>query len=146
LVRASYRSVKEDVTSLTLTVNGKTYEHSSPYWVEPENTTARAFPGGRLEAKLIDGDEKGKVLVRCASRITGDEAKGYTYTYSVENLTDRPVRFKWAGMEGEVGPKKSFTKSEQTDKLTKEQSEILTLDFGDKREFAIRAHLWAMPK
>jgi hypothetical protein len=76
---------------------------------------------GTLEAKLIDGDEKGKVRVRVASEVTGDKAKGYTYTYVVENRTDKPIKFKWAGLAGTVAAGKSFTKSEPSKELTREE-------------------------
>src|SRR5213078_1776123 len=66
-----------------------------------------AYARGRLEAKLIEGDEKGKVLARCTSEISRDATNGYVYGYAVENLTDKPLKFKWAGLEGTVDPKKS---------------------------------------
>jgi hypothetical protein len=145
MVRTSYRPAKEDDTTVDGVAEGSDFAFSPSCWVESD-VPAKAFPGGKLEAKLIDGDEKGKVLVRCVSEVTGDKEKGYAYAYTVENLTDKPVQFKWAGLEGKIEPKKSFTKSERSDMLTKEHSELLTLDFGEKREFAIRANLWAMPK
>jgi len=102
-----------------------------------------AYAGGRLGARLIEGDEKGKVLARFASEVSRDSAAGYVYAYVVENLTDRPLKFKWAGLEGSVEPKKTFAKKETTTKLSEEESGTASLDFSDGREFVIHANLWA---
>jgi hypothetical protein len=114
-------------------------------WRE-SGAAAQAFPGGILEAKLIEGDAKGKALVRCLCAVTGSKDKGYAYAYTVENLTENPLRFKWAGLEGEIGPKRDFLKVEQSKELMAEASDLAILNFGDQQEFIIRANFWARPK
>jgi hypothetical protein len=72
--------------------------------------------------------------------------KGFTYTYTVENLSDKPVTFSWAGFDGKIEPGKSFVRTEPVKELTREESGLAQLNFGEKGEFAIRANLWARPK
>jgi hypothetical protein len=146
LVWTSYRGLTEGDGPVALfTVNGDESAFSANRWVE-SNGAAGAYPGRTLEAKLIEGGANGTVLAWCKSEVTGDKEKGYTYTYTVENRTEKPVTFKWAGLEGKVEPKKTFSKSEPGKVLSNEESGALTLDWGDKREFAIRANFWARPK
>jgi hypothetical protein len=139
-VTAAYPQFVDDLPGL-----GGHYEQQCGVWLE-SGREVTAFPGGKLEAKLIDGGEKGKVLVRCASEVTGDRDKGYTYTYTVENLTDKPISFRWADLEGKVAPGKTYTKSEPSKKLTVEKSDLLTIETQNGSEFAVRANVWARPK
>jgi hypothetical protein len=127
------------------THDGREFGFSASRWIESD-TTVKAFPGGTLEAKLIDGGPKGTVLVRCVCAASGSRAKGYVLSYTVENLTNRPLRFKWAGLEGEVGPKRDFLKVERPAEVTAETSGLATIDFGDKQEYALPANFWARPK
>jgi hypothetical protein len=106
----------------------------------------KAFPGGTLEAKLIDGGPKGTVLARCICAVSVSRARGYMVAYTVENLTDRPLRFQWAGLKGEVGPKRDAVTVERLTEPTAEVSGLATLDFGDKQEYVIRTNFWARPK
>ncbi len=147
MVRTTYRRTTDAYPQFVgdLVGIGAQYEHQCSIWQENAQQFS-AFPGSLLEAKLIDGDEKGKVMVRCASAVTGDPTSGYVCTYTVENHTDKPVSFKWAGFEGRVEPGKSFTKSEPVKELTREESGLAQLDFGERREFALRANYWWRPK
>jgi hypothetical protein len=145
MVRSSYRLAREADTALEGTQNGHEFGGSASRWLESD-ATAKAFPGGPLEAKLIDGGPKGTFLVHCVCAASGSRAKGYVLSYTVENLTDRPLRFKWAGLEGQVGPKRDFLKVERPVELTAETSGVATLDFGEKQEYAIRANFWARLK
>ncbi|HEY1379001.1 MAG TPA: hypothetical protein VGF55_19530 [Gemmataceae bacterium] len=144
----SYTPPRQTQYALTgaITGNADDFASGGMYWSASANKIA-AFSGGKLEAKLIDGDKTGKVRVRFASEVTGDKDKGYTYSYTVENLGDRPLFFKWAGFEGKVEPKKTVTKGERSDKLTEQQTDLATIDFeGGEATFAIRANHWAKPK
>ncbi len=146
-VRTTHRPVRQ-VTDIIAYREAKRAEDSTftaNRWGESD-LGIRNDAGRGVDAKLIEGGKNGTVLVRCACEVTGDKAKGYTYTYTVENLTDKPVRFKWAGLEGEVGPKKTFTRAEPSNEFTWEESGLAEFDFGEKRQFAIRANVWARPK
>jgi hypothetical protein len=157
MVRTTHRRVEEVSDNCSSACWSRDFGFSEE--ASPANRWREANPGpwaepGRvvLEAKLIEGDENGKVMVRCASDVTGDKDKGYTYTNTVENLSDKPVQFKWAGFEGKIEPGKSFIKSLSSKEQTREESGLAEFDFGDHREFtvpavfAIRANLWARPK
>jgi hypothetical protein len=155
--RTTHRQIQEDsggYSSASWSRDFGFYQASNTanLWREA-NPGPWADPGrAALEAKLIEGDEKGKVLVRCASDVTGDKNKGYTCTYTVENLSDKAVQFKWAGFEGKIEPGKSFTSSQQSKEQTREESGLAEFDFGDHKEFtvpavfAMPANLWARPK
>ncbi len=151
-VRTTYRQIEEITDSVALFSDKVQEEHTATRWLEA-GPGPWAEPGrSPLEAKLIEGDAKGKVLVRCASDVSGDKDKGYTYTYTVENRSDKPVQFKWAGFEGKIEPGKSFTKTQQSKEQTREESGRAEFDFGDHKEFtipavfAIPANLWGRPK
>jgi hypothetical protein len=148
MVRSTYRPLAQ-VTDSGVTgwaVGVEEFSHSAASWTESKRPVA-AFPGGKLEAKLIDGDAKGKELLRVRSEITGEKEKGYTYSYVIENLSDRGLGFRWAGMREKLAPKKSFTKKEVSDKLTEEKSDLMTIDFDDgEATIVMRTNLWAVPK
>jgi hypothetical protein len=145
MVRTSHRLARQAMSGLEGTQNGHEFAGTAMRWLESD-AIVKAFPGGTLEAKLIDGGPKGTVLVRCFCAASGSRAKGYILSFTVENLTDRPLRFKWAGLEGEVGPKRDFLKVEHPAELTAETSELATFDFGDKQEYGLRTNFWARPK
>src|SRR5262249_17179048 len=118
LVRTTYRPLTEVTDAVTGTPDVGTNQFVfTPCRCGEVGANARAFPGGRLEAKPVEGDANGQVLVRCASRVTGDADKGYEYTDTVENLSGKPLHFKWAGGEGSVEPGKTYTKTERSGKL-----------------------------
>jgi hypothetical protein len=145
MIRTSYHLAHQVNGGVEGTDGGNHFAFTACRWLESP-AVVQAFPGGALEARLIDGGPKGRVLVRCVCAVSGSRAKGYTYAYTVENLTDQPLRFRWAGLEGEVGPKRDFVKVEHPKELTAEESGLAVLDFGDKREYAVRANFWARPK
>ena len=147
-VRTTYRRMAqlECGVSVATTSGEETSAFPAVQWFESNTAAIKAQPGDKLEAKLVDGGANGKALVRCISEVTGDKEKGYTYTLTIENLSTEAVSFKWAGLKGKIEPKKSFTHSESATTLTNEQSGLATLDFGNKREFGIRANFWDRPK
>ncbi len=145
-VRNTYRAVEDGYFQFTSRLAGEGGNAMQDvHWVESKKP-ARAFPGGRLEARLCDGDEKGKLIFRCVSEVTGDAKSGYTYTLSVENHTDRRARIQWAGLDERIDPGKTFTKREQSGKLTEEVSDLASLTLDDGRDYAIRANSWGHPK
>ncbi len=147
LARTTYRPLVQDEVQFTGRLPEQKAEYEQPLclWVEAKQA-APAFVGGRLEAELFNGEQKGAPMVRCASEVTGDGTNGYSFVYTVENRTGRTLRFKWAGLEGEVKPGKTYTHSEAAKELTAEESGLLTIQMADGPEFAIRANLWARPK
>src|SRR5262249_19757684 len=147
MARSTYRALRQVVDSVRgWAVGVDRFAHTATSWTESDRALT-AFPGGKLEAKLIDGDAKGKELLRVTSEVTGDKEKGYTYSYVVENLSDRSLGFRWGGMREKLGPKKSFTKKEVSEKLTEEKSELLTIDFDDgEATIVMKTNLWAPPK
>jgi len=148
MVRTTYRRFVEADGSLTIVrVNGNLdSSFNANRWLEANQPPATAHPGAKLEAELIDGGPTGRVLVRCVSEVTGDKEKGYKYTLTIENLSTDAVSFKLAGRKGLIEAKQTFTKSESFRTLTTEQSGLLTLDFGNKLEFGIRANFWDRPQ
>jgi hypothetical protein len=144
-VRTSYRPVDQYQVAISGGVtDGEQFSFGSMCWSE-SNKHVAAFPGGKLEAKLVHSD--GKVRVRLLSEVVGDKEKGYVYKYTVENLTNQPCQFQWAGLKGKLKPKKAFTKEERSASLTEERSGQAILDFdGGEATIHIRANLWAMPK
>jgi hypothetical protein len=147
-VRTTYRPMAQHFGSVIVakTTGEEISAGTAAQWFESNAAPVKAQTGAKLEAKLIDGGPTGKVLVRCVSEVTTDKEKGYTYTLTIENLSTEAVSFKWAGLKGKIEPKKSFTQSESATTLTNEQSGLATLDFGNKREFGIRANFWQRPK
>jgi len=148
MIRTTYRPVRQLLDGVSGAVTGEEGDFSFPSgcWTEAEKTVA-AFPGAKLATKLLDGDLKGKELVRVVSEVTRDKAKGYTYSYEVKNLSDRVVHFRWGGMRQNLEPKKSFRKEEVSDKLTHEKSELMTIDIdGGEATMVMKANLWAPPK
>jgi hypothetical protein len=115
------------------------------FWTEADKPVA-AFPGGKLETKWVEGDKDGKVRVRIVSEVTGDKDKGYTYTYTVENTGDKAIHFQWAGWKGDIDPKKAFTKTEHSEKVTEERSEIAKIEFKGEAEVQMKCNLWVRPK
>jgi len=149
LIRTTYRPVRQLLDGVSGAVTGEkgeVFSFPGGCWTEAENPVA-AFPGGKLETGLLDGDLKGKELLRAVSEVTGDKEKGYTYSYVIENLSDRSLGFRWNGMREKLGPKKSYTKKVASEKLTEEKSELITIDFDDgEATIVMKTNLWAPPK
>jgi len=119
---------------------------SPAVWAERDEKF-RAGDGAKLEAKLIDGDANGRVLVRCGSEVTRVADKRYRYSYVVENKSDRPLKFKWGDYEGSLKPKESFTKTAESGESTFEESATLSVTFdGDTDPTELRTNRWTPPK
>jgi hypothetical protein len=145
MARTTYRPVTEGDGGVEGQATEEDREFAFPAnrWVERDKKVV-AVGGAKLEATLAAGD---RMLVRCVSDVAYERDNGYRYTYTVENLGDRPVRVKWGGVEGEVKPKDKLTKTLTSAELTAEESALMGIEFeGEKRPFAIRANRWAMPK
>jgi hypothetical protein len=120
-----------------------------------------AVGGGRdvkQEAKLygllIDGEEnKGKTLFECSSVVRKKADDSYRYTYTVVNSSRLPLHFEWAGFSQKLAPGKSFEKTIESKKLTKERSGAAKAKFhrGDPTkvppiEYIITSPYWEIPQ
>src|SRR4051794_33793903 len=77
----------------------------------------------KLYGLLIDGEEKkGKTLLECSSIARKKDDGSYVYAYKVINSSGSPLHFEWAGFSQKLAPGKSFEKTIEAKKLTKERS------------------------
>ncbi|MFO0809288.1 MAG: hypothetical protein U0746_11730 [Gemmataceae bacterium] len=148
MVRTTYRPIVEQ--TIQVQVDTDRAEAKSVFsctrWVE-EDKKVLASGGAKLEVKLIEGPPDRKPSFLCTSVVTHDAAKGYTYTHTIENLSDGEVKVRWGAAEGVIKSKSKLTKTVSSDRQAVEVSEPVTVELGGgKPPLVFAANVWLVPK